>query len=69
MTPARPLVDDRDDMVDKAMSWARRQLSTWDAPAVEAFLADHDDRLAARVRREVRTKLATGRKTRSRAGG
>jgi 3-methyladenine DNA glycosylase AlkD len=63
------LVDDRDDMVVKAMSWALRQLSTWDAPAVEAFLADHDDRLAARVRREVRTKLATGRKTRSRAGG
>jgi hypothetical protein len=29
---------------------------------VDALAAEIDDRLAARVRREVRTKLATGRK-------
>lgn len=56
------LVDDRDDMVVKALSWALRELVRWDAQAVGEFLRDHDDRLAARVRREVATKLRTGRK-------
>lgn len=56
------LVDDRDDMVVKALSWALRAAVEHDREAVEAFLAAHDDRLAARVRREVRNKLATGLK-------
>lgn len=56
------LVDDRDDMVVKALSWALRQLATWDPAAVRAFLSENEDVLAARVRREVRTKLETGRK-------
>jgi 3-methyladenine DNA glycosylase AlkD len=56
------VVDDRDDMVVKALSWALRELAKRDAAAVEAFLRDHDDRLAARVRREVSAKLTTGRK-------
>jgi 3-methyladenine DNA glycosylase AlkD len=56
------LVDDRDDMVVKAMSWALRAAITHDRAAVEAFLADHDERLAARVKREVRNKLETGLK-------
>jgi 3-methyladenine DNA glycosylase AlkD len=56
------LLDDRDDMVTKAMSWALRELVVHDRGAVQAFLAANDDRLAARVRREVRTKLATGLK-------
>jgi 3-methyladenine DNA glycosylase AlkD len=60
------LVDDRDDMVVKAMSWALRALVPWDPDAVRAFLADNDARVAARVRREVVTKLETGRKTRPR---
>jgi 3-methyladenine DNA glycosylase AlkD len=60
----RRLVDDRDDMVVKALSWALRELVARDREAVRGFLADHDARLAARVRREVATKLDTGRKTR-----
>lgn len=56
------LVADRDDMVVKAMSWALRELSKRDADAVRGFLARHGDAVAARVRREVRNKLTTGRK-------
>ena len=56
------LVDDRDDMVVKAMSWALRELIPWAPNAVENFLAEHQDRLAARVKREVRNKLSTGLK-------
>jgi hypothetical protein len=56
------LVDDRDDMVVKALSWALRALIVWDAQAVRAFLTRHDDELAARVKREVRNKLETGLK-------
>jgi 3-methyladenine DNA glycosylase AlkD len=55
-------VDDRDDMVVKALSWALRALAPWDPAAVSDFLEANDTRLAARIRREVRTKLATGRK-------
>lgn len=56
------LVDDRDDMVVKALSWALRAAIEHDAEAVEAFLAAHESRLAARVKREVRNKLETGLK-------
>ena len=56
------LVADRDDMVVKALSWALRQLVVWDAEAVRGFLEDNDDVVAARVRREVRSKLDTGLK-------
>jgi 3-methyladenine DNA glycosylase AlkD len=59
---AKLLVDDREDMVVKAMSWALRSLVAWDRAAVEAFLTEHDARLAARVKRETRTKLVTGKK-------
>jgi 3-methyladenine DNA glycosylase AlkD len=58
----RLLVADRDDMVEKAMSWALRELAKRDAPAVVAFLEKNRDRLAARVLREVRNKLRTGLK-------
>jgi 3-methyladenine DNA glycosylase AlkD len=57
------LIDDRDDMVVKAMSWALRVLSGRDREAVERFLAEHQDRLAPRVLREVRNKLDTGLKS------
>jgi 3-methyladenine DNA glycosylase AlkD len=57
------LVDDRDDMVVKALSWALRELVLWDAAAVQAFLDRHGDRVPARARREVTAKLTTGRKT------
>ena len=59
---AKRLVDDREDMVVKAMSWALRCLVPWDRAAVEDFLAEHEARLAARVKRETRTKLRTGKK-------
>ena len=56
------LAGDHDDMVVEAMSWALRELVPWDPNAVDRFLSDNDDRLAARVKREVRNKLRTGRK-------
>lgn len=56
------LVDDREDMVVKAMSWALRVLSARDPQAVRRFLADHQGKVAPRVVREVSNKLATGLK-------
>lgn len=56
------LVEDRDDMVVKALSWALRELARRDPKSVRAFLAEHKDALAARVVREVRNKLTTGLK-------
>jgi 3-methyladenine DNA glycosylase AlkD len=58
----RRVITDRDDMVIKALSWALRSLIEWDRAAVLAFLAEHEGRLASRVKREVGTKLRTGRK-------
>jgi 3-methyladenine DNA glycosylase AlkD len=58
----RLLVDDQDDMVVKAMSWALRQLVVHDPDAVNQFLDAHEEVLAARVKREVRNKLTTGLK-------
>lgn len=58
----RRLAADRDDMVVKAISWALRAVVNYDPPAVADFLAEYNDILAARVRREVRNKLTTGRK-------
>jgi 3-methyladenine DNA glycosylase AlkD len=58
----RRLVDDHDDMVVKAMSWALRELLVFDPDAVRRFLAEHEVALAARVKREVRNKLDTGLK-------
>ncbi|CAN0430304.1 unnamed protein product, partial [Phaeothamnion confervicola] len=56
------LVDDYEDMVVKAMSWALRSLAPWEPAAVKGFLEKHDGVLAARARREVRNKLNTGLK-------
>ena len=58
----RLLVNDRDDMVVKAMSWALRELSKRDPKAVNQFLIEHRDAVASRVRREVANKLSTGLK-------
>lgn len=57
------LLDDRDDMVVKAMSWALRELAKRDPEVVADFTELNADRLAARVKREVGNKLRTGRKT------
>jgi 3-methyladenine DNA glycosylase AlkD len=62
----RCLVDDRDDMVVKAMSWALRELAKRNPGAVEAFVAKAEQRLAPRVKREVSNKLKTGLKSPSR---
>jgi len=56
------LVDDREDMVVKALSWALRELVVHDAWAVRDFLAEHRPELAARVMREVTNKLEIGLK-------
>ena len=58
----KKVVSDRDDMIVKALSWALRELSKSDKPAVEAFMENHNEQLAGRVCREVYTKLETGRK-------
>jgi 3-methyladenine DNA glycosylase AlkD len=59
----RTLAADDDDMVEKALSWALRELSKRDRPAVAAFMAQMDATLPARVKREVNNKLVTGLKT------
>src|SRR5436190_156762 len=56
------VVDDCDDMVVKALSWALRELGKRDAGAVRGFLSANDGRLAPRVVREVGNKLTTGLK-------
>jgi 3-methyladenine DNA glycosylase AlkD len=58
----RLLADDHEDMVVKALSWALRELIVHDPQAVRDFLDEHDDVLAARVKREVMNKLTTGLK-------
>lgn len=58
----RRLASDRDDMVEKAMSWALRFLSQRDRPSVERFMAEMQSKFAPRVVREVRNKLTTGLK-------
>jgi 3-methyladenine DNA glycosylase AlkD len=62
------LVDDHEDMVVKALSWALRALVVHDPEAVRGFLEMHEGRLAARVLREVNNKLATGLKNPRRDG-
>lgn len=56
------VVGECDDMIVKALSWALRELSKSDKQAVEEFMEKYDEQLAGRVRREVYTKLETGRK-------
>lgn len=72
LSRCRQLAVDRDDMVVKGLSWALRELAKRDPEAVRAFLAEQDERIAARVKREVRNKLRTGLKNPKRtadAGG
>lgn len=56
------VVDDSDDMVVKAMSWALRELAKREPEAVRSFLVKHQHSLAKRVTREVNNKLQTGLK-------
>ena len=57
------LIDERDEMIVKALSWALRALVARDPEAVRQFIEENDVRLPRLVRREVRQKLATGRKS------
>ncbi|NIP80886.1 MAG: hypothetical protein GWM90_17395 [Gemmatimonadetes bacterium] len=58
----RRVAADADPMVAKGLSWALRALSVRKPAAVRAFLDEAGEGLPARVRREVRNKLETGRK-------
>ncbi|HET7372685.1 MAG TPA: DNA alkylation repair protein [Gemmatimonadaceae bacterium] len=51
-----------DPMVVKALSWALRELAKRDAASFREFLTTLRTVVSALVRREVRTKLLTGRK-------
>jgi 3-methyladenine DNA glycosylase AlkD len=56
------VVDDHNEMIQKALSWALRELSKHDRQAVVEFMARFGDRLAKRVVREVNHKLDFGTK-------
>jgi len=59
----RLLVDDHEDMIEKALSWALRELVAHDTRAVEDFIAEYKAELGSRVKREVGNKLRTGLKS------
>ncbi len=56
------LVHDSEPMVAKGLSWALRTLIAVDRKGVQGFLEKHEESLPPLVRREVRTKLKTGKK-------
>ncbi len=53
---------EREDMVQKGLSWALRACIEHDAGAVAGFLEQHNVVLPGRVKREVGNKLRTGKK-------
>ena len=55
-------VDDHHDMINKALSWALREVSKRDKKPVEAFIQKYENRLSKRVLREVKHKLEKGTK-------
>jgi len=57
------LAADRDDMVEKALSWALREIAKKNPKVASIFLREHRQTLGARVIREVNNKLTTGLKT------
>ena len=56
------VIDERQDMIQKALSWALRELSKRDRDAVVDFMDNYGDRLSNRVIREVTHKLEFGTK-------
>ena len=56
------VVQDHHDLINKALSWALRELSKTNKQAVVHFLEYYDHALHARVKREVSNKLKTGLK-------
>lgn len=63
LSVCRLLMEDRDDMVVKAMSWALRALAVREPAVVSDFVDENEHRLARRAVREVKNKLRTGRKS------
>ncbi len=57
------VVDDREDMVVKALSWSLRELAKRDPGSVKKFLDEKHHHLSRRVLREVNNKLNTGLKS------
>ena len=58
----KKVIHDRDDMIVKALSWALRELSKSNKRAVQNFMKKYENQFAGRVRREVYSKLKTGKK-------
>jgi 3-methyladenine DNA glycosylase AlkD len=58
----RLVVDDHQEMITKALSWALRELAKVEAEPVADFIQTYKDRLHGRVLREVRHKLNFGTK-------
>lgn len=56
------VVDERQDMIQKALSWALRELSKSDRESVMEFMNRYENRLSGRVIREVSHKLDFGTK-------
>jgi 3-methyladenine DNA glycosylase AlkD len=56
------LLDEREPMVTKAISWVLRQMTRHQADEVALYVESRGERLAALPRREVLNKLRTGRK-------
>lgn len=56
------VIPDREKLIVKALSWALRELSKSNKPAVESFIDKYDLQIAPLARREIWTKLETGRK-------
>lgn len=56
------VINDREKLVVKALSWALRELSKREKTAVENFILEHQERIHPLVLREVIAKLETGRK-------
>jgi 3-methyladenine DNA glycosylase AlkD len=56
------VIDDHQDMINKALSWALRELSKVTKKPVEEFIENYKDRLHRRVLREVTCKLEKGTK-------
>jgi 3-methyladenine DNA glycosylase AlkD len=56
------VVDDHQEMIVKALSWALRELAKVDKEPVVEFVNENENRLHKRVLREVKNKLETGLK-------
>lgn len=62
------LMEDRDDMVVKAMSWALRSLARRDPDSARAYMERNQEKLASRAIRELTNILTTGLKNPRRDG-